>query len=133
MDESMVDQDTLLDDWLDSVPLAPLPSGFVSRVMAQVQTVPQAVRPPRFRLEFLDWALPVFTALFALLLMLIWRPLAPAAARLFLDDNPLTAVAAGQVPDLLLVIGLLVLAELFLAGVVGVWLWADRPGYGVEG
>lgn len=60
----MNDSDPLIDAALDSYPLAPLPPHFVRRTMAGVRA---GIRP-RFRLEFLDLALPVFFILFAVTL-----------------------------------------------------------------
>lgn len=50
--------DPLLDTAFDSYPLAPLPAGFIRRTMARIQP------RPRFRLEFLDFALPGFFVCF---------------------------------------------------------------------
>jgi hypothetical protein len=50
--------DSLIDAAFDSYPLAPLPPRFTRRTMAHI--FPR----PRFRLEFLDLALPVFTTIF---------------------------------------------------------------------
>ena len=56
--------DPRLDDALDSLPLAPLPRGFSHRVLAKIEH-PQV----RFRLTFLDLALPVFFTLFAAIIV----------------------------------------------------------------
>ncbi len=55
--------DLLLDAALDSYPLTPVPSGLVRRTLARIQPRPR----PRFRLEFLDIAVPLFLVLFGLL------------------------------------------------------------------
>jgi hypothetical protein len=52
--------DAIVEAALNAYPLAPAPSGFSARVMAQL-------RPPKpiFHLEFIDLALPAFFALFS--------------------------------------------------------------------
>jgi anti-sigma factor RsiW len=57
--------DTKIDAFLDRLPLAPLPEGFTQRVMAAVKNEVSTKRKPGFRLEFLDLAIPVFSAFFA--------------------------------------------------------------------
>lgn len=56
--------DLRLDEALDSMPLAPLPEGFSRRVMAKIER-PQV----RFRLTFLDLALPAFFTLFTTIIV----------------------------------------------------------------
>jgi len=56
--------DPCVDEALDSMPLAPLPEGFTSRVMAKTER-PQV----RFRLTFLDLALPAFFTFFATIIV----------------------------------------------------------------
>ena len=56
--------DPRLDEALDSMPLAPLPKGFSRQVLAKIES-PQV----RFRLTFLDLALPSFFALFATIIV----------------------------------------------------------------
>lgn len=58
----MNEQNQLIDSVLDSYPMVPLPAGFVQSTM-------RAIQPNiRFRLQFLDFAIP---ALIAVLMMLI--------------------------------------------------------------
>lgn len=57
------DADHVLDAAIDSYPLAPVPSGLVRRTLARIQPRPV----PRFRLEFLDIAVPLFIVLFGIL------------------------------------------------------------------
>ena len=56
--------DLRLDEALDSMPLAPLPEGFSRQVMAKIER-PQV----RFRLTFLDLALPAFFTLFTTIIV----------------------------------------------------------------
>ena len=62
-----VDHDKMLDTMLAELPQAPLPAGFVADVMARVEgeaVGKTAVVIPPFRLQFLDFVLPTFVALF---------------------------------------------------------------------
>jgi len=52
-----------LDAALDSYPLAPVPAGLVRRALAQIQPRPVV----KFRLDFLDFAVPSFLVIFILL------------------------------------------------------------------
>ena len=51
-----------LDDGLAGLPPAPLPPGFIARTMRAVRAA------PRFRLNFLDLALPLFFGVFGIVL-----------------------------------------------------------------
>lgn len=55
--------DAQLDAALDSYPLAPVPPGLMRRTLAKLPPRPR----PRFRLEFVDLAVPMFLVIFALL------------------------------------------------------------------
>ncbi len=73
----MHDLDPLIDAALDSVPLSPTPPGFRRRVMSQIaqaQVKRVKSKPPEFRLDFLDLALPAFFAFIASLgfTVLLW-------------------------------------------------------------
>lgn len=61
MVESNAYPDRILDAALDTYPLAPVPTGLVRRTLARIQPM------PRFRLEFLDFAVPFFLLIFGLL------------------------------------------------------------------
>lgn len=68
--------DDLLTQALESYPQAPLPPGFMRRVMAQIEPAPL----PRFRLQFVDLAVPAFASLLLVMLILLaaqtdWLPL----------------------------------------------------------
>ncbi len=58
------DPERLIDAALDAYPLAPIPPGFTARVMAEVRKPAVA-----FRLEFIDFAIPAFIALFSAVLL----------------------------------------------------------------
>lgn len=55
--------DAQVDAALDSYPLSPVPPGLVRRTLTRLQPRPR----PRFRLEFVDLAVPLFLVVFALL------------------------------------------------------------------
>jgi len=119
--------DTMIEEALNNTPLEPLPPGFVNQVMVHVQAASPTAAPPRFRLDFLDWALPLFSALFALLVLGFvgrWQILGLAEG---LSQATVTAVYHSFSPDWLFVSGLVIFAEIFLAAAVGVWVWFDRP------
>lgn len=62
MDESNL----IIDAVLNTAPLEPTPLDFTARVMAEIRTVNSAPQPRQlFRLDFVDFALPVFFALFS--------------------------------------------------------------------
>ena len=56
----------VLDAALDSYPLAPVPAGLIRRALARLEPHPKI----RYRLEFIDLAVPVFLVLF--LLLTVW-------------------------------------------------------------
>lgn len=60
---AIVDAAVVLDAALDSFPLAPVPSGLVRRALARITPRPVV----RFRLEFLDFAVPLFLVTFVIL------------------------------------------------------------------
>ncbi|MDX1436718.1 MAG: hypothetical protein R3335_07905 [Anaerolineales bacterium] len=60
----MYNPDPNIVDALRRRPPAPLPESFVGRVMAHIEPV-----RPRFRLEFLDIAVPAFMAAFAMIVL----------------------------------------------------------------
>lgn len=59
--------DPTLDNFLECMPLAPLPNGFMQRTMSRV------ILQQHYRLRFIDFALPLFALLFLpLLLGIAW-------------------------------------------------------------
>lgn len=62
----MFDSDLRIDAALESYPLAPVPPGLVRRTLARLEPRPKI----RYRLEFLDLAVPVFFVLF--LFLTVW-------------------------------------------------------------
>lgn len=63
MFDSKLFPDSIVDAALNTYPLAPVPSGLVRRTLARLQPRPVV----RFRLEFLDFVVPLFFVSFALL------------------------------------------------------------------
>jgi hypothetical protein len=121
------DQDSFLDAAIETYPLAPLPTDFVSRVMTQVGQQPQVIILPRFKLQFLDVALPAFMALFALLLVVVGMWLTGRLDAAGLPAVQLNLALAGQVPPWFGISAVVVLGEVMVAIMVGVMLWLDRP------
>jgi len=121
------DQDSFLDAAIETYPLAPLPTDFVSRVMTQVGQQPQVIILPRFKLQFLDVALPAFMALFALLLVVVGMWLTGRLDAVGLPAVQLNLALAGQVPPWFGISAIVVLGEVMVAIMVGVMLWLDRP------
>ncbi len=121
--------DVLLDTALTTVPLAPLSDGFMARTLRRLP--PRAVPVIRFRLDFLDVALPVGIAVFAAAILLVigwstgilaldWFP-APTNP---LPLPPLTSLSLTTWAG----IGVLVLAieaTLAMVGVLAYSLWGD--------
>lgn len=122
--------DVLVETALATLPLAPLPSGFIPRTMRRL--TPRPVIVARFRLDFLDMAIPVGLSVFAaaLVLLTLWLigflsfPWLPAFA------EPIEIPSLTQFPLTTLTgIGLLLLAiEAVLAvlGVLAYNLWVDN-------
>jgi hypothetical protein len=61
----MDELDRLIDYTLETLPLEPLPAGFKPRLVSRISR-----RKPGFRLEFTDIAIPVFLAVFGIILVL---------------------------------------------------------------
>jgi hypothetical protein len=67
----MDERDRKIEAALGSYPLVPLPGGFSSRLFARLG--PKKVwKPARFRLEFVDLAIPAFLVVFNLLLIFVF-------------------------------------------------------------
>lgn len=121
--------DILVETALATLPLAPLPDGFMARTMHRL--APRPVVVARFRLDFLDVALPVGVSVFAaaVVLLLLWLtgflvlPWLPA----FTDAVTLPTLSQFSLTTLT-GIGILILAiEAVLAvlGVLAYSLWVD--------
>lgn len=61
-------EDQMVVAFLNEIPLSPVPSGFTRSVMERIRDEQKAIR---FRLDFIDLAIPVFLALFATLVFSI--------------------------------------------------------------
>jgi hypothetical protein len=124
----MDEKDLLVDSALDNLPLAPTPPGFTARVMAEVW------RPVvTFKLDFMDFALPAFFALFASVLL-------AASLLAALSIDPLATMKLELQAKLLLAqilflperMGLILLPLLALCGgamllvIIGLGVWALR-------
>jgi hypothetical protein len=121
MDDQPWTPETVIEETLNHYPLEPLPEHFVDQVMTRIRVLALEPAQVRFRLDFLDWAIPLFSAFFALILIGLIRRWA------FWDGLFWNDVSTTLNPDWLFIIGLIVIAETVLAGMVGVWLWFDKP------
>lgn len=121
MDEFPFVEDAQLDHALNQLPLAPLPSGFVQQVMARL---PQTAEPVHFRLEFFDWAIPLLTAVFVLVLILLFGGLIP-------EGIPSLSLNLAQFSRSLTTnwqtfLAATLFVEIYVGVIVGFWLWSDR-------
>ena len=117
--------DNLLTQALESVPQAPLPPGFVNRVMTRIEPAPL---PPRFRLQFVDLAVPAFASLLLVTLILLaaqtdWLPL------LLGGETVVSPLTSFQLTPTLTAIIMAVVGELALLGMLCWGLWGDSPAW----
>jgi hypothetical protein len=135
MNDSSHNSDHLIEKTLEQRPLAPLPPGFINRVMAQIQAAEgQVTREAiRYKLELLDVALPVLgTCLVVLALGLSGRLdflgiAAPVTWSPVLPITGLPALTQWVSSNWLALIGLFVIAEICLAALFCTWWWLDQP------
>lgn len=66
-----------VDDALRTYPLAPMPAAFTPKVMSRIRALTPA---PRFRLAWIDYAVSLFAAGMAGLLVLLWQSIPPQMA-----------------------------------------------------
>ena len=125
----MADQyiDTQIDAALDSYPVQPLPPGFIRRTMTQIRPRVQV----RFRVHFLDLALPAFFVIFLLVMVLVllqimvaFDPLLPIrlqTAYIWLSTNgaasPLLLLGAGSA--IAVVLGMVTVVVLAIISMLG--------------
>lgn len=126
MDEMVSAEEQLLDQALTTLPLAPLPAGFTARVMAQIEQ-PAPIAPVRFRLDFLDWAVPTFTAVFVIVVWLLLQSTAVVPVSDMLAGGNLPGLIITLLSHQMTRLFLLLLLEIYIGAVVGLWLWYDRP------
>ena len=118
-----------LEESLHTLPLAPLPPGFVRQVMVQVAAQPQTA-PPRFRLQFLDVALALALGGFMILLLstAVWYLEQSDAGWLPALMAQIGQMAQSETAVLLwFLIAAAIAAEIALGIFVCVQLWQDRP------
>jgi hypothetical protein len=147
MDELTPVPDQLIEEALAQRPFAPLPPGFVDRVMAQIYAAQLQVTREviRYRLELLDVALPILGAcLFVLVLWLTgqlaflgistpitWSAVLPTLILpLTITPSPMTVLPLPTewvTSNWLDLVGLLVFAEICVVALFCVWFWLDRP------
>ncbi len=133
MDEMIIDE-TRLDEAINSYPTAPLPPGFAQRVMVEVARTPQL--EARFRLQFIDLALPVFMTMFgtAVLLTTLWL----SGYRIFewLPQPTISLSIANlpeAIPDNWIGIGLIILlVELLASFIIATQVISDSPQVAIQ-
>ncbi len=127
MNNFQQEENTLLDNALNQLPLAPLPPGFTRQVMNAIGQNAPAVR---FRLHFIDIALALFWAmvLAAVWLIVLWLTGILSPAWLSFESfsfKPGEQLALSN-PSLLVGGSLLLLLEVSLLGLIGLNLLGDR-------
>ena len=116
-----LETEKLIDEAIESYPLAELPSNFNFRVMAEVSNRPQVAMPEKFRLDYLDFLIPGFLVLFFVLVT--------AVLTTFFNLNfDITQLDASLSFNSWSIIG--ILAVLFFEMCLGViayfYLWSER-------
>ncbi len=117
--------DDLLTQALESYPQAPLPPGFMRRVMAQIEPAPL----PRFRLQFVDLAVPAFASLLLVMLILLaaqtdWLPLLLGG-----ETAVFPLLSSFQPTPTLTAIIMAVVGELALLVILCWGLWGDSVSW----
>lgn len=121
------EQDALLDNALNQLPLAPLPPGFSQQVMIAIAQSAPAVR---FRLHFIDIVLAMFWALILAIIWLVvlwvsgiinpaWLPFETFSFKFSTQMTPYN-------PLLLIGGSILLLLEVSFLGLIGLNLLGDR-------
>ena len=136
MDERELDQ--LLDEALNSVPLAKLPDGFNERLMARLpQRAPVVVQEPqRFQIGFLDISLSAIIALSmvsvtVIALWLLGFVSGPVAVSLPLPSFDWASLRPLVENNIWLVVlaGMGISGAIALVGAMVMSLWDERPVY----
>jgi hypothetical protein len=114
------EQEAIIEAALDAYPLVPLPAGFVRATMARL------VRPVRFRLTFLDVALPFGVALLmaALFGLFLWLRGTIALTGLTLPNFEAVPAVAGVSWAAVVLLILLGEVACLLAGLI-FFTWGD--------
>ncbi|MEZ4514592.1 MAG: hypothetical protein R3C62_22195 [Chloroflexota bacterium] len=117
--------DDLLTQALESYPQAPLPPGFMRRVMAQIEPAPL----PRFRLQFVDLAVPAFASLLLVTLILLaaqtdWLPLLLGG-----ETAVFPLLSSFQPTPALTAVIMAVIGELALLVILCWGLWGDSVSW----
>lgn len=130
-------EDQLVDTFLNDIPLSPVPAGFTRRLMERIENEQKV---PNFHLEFTDFAVPVFLALFTTLIfsaVLVVFVLIPPFWRLRLEMQLQQSLWSLPEPSFLIaaaavcLLCITVVAALGTAGML--WLRLEGPGNGIPG
>ncbi|MCI0395326.1 MAG: hypothetical protein L0332_12365 [Chloroflexi bacterium] len=128
MFEREEDHTLWLDEALIHYPVAPLPAGFVRRVMDQVATLPQEPVAVYFRLQLVDLVAPLFLSLFLAFILVLGLWLRGTMDVAWLPPNPAPPAWLALPALAWLGVGaIVVMGEVALVLLVGVYLWLDRP------
>ena len=121
----------MIDEAMNSYPLAPLPAGFTRRLMGHIQPA-----RPVFRLSLLDWLLPAFFGLFGMssvaaiwwtlsLLDPLWLPRLRLTCQLFLARAAVYPAWQSFAISLIVLLGLELLAGFAVAALVPWRNWVN--------
>ena len=135
MDDLTRSPDQLIEEALAQRPFAPLPPGFVDRVVEQIETAqaPVTRQVIRYKLELLDIAVPVLGACLTVLALGLTGHLAflgiamPIRWPAVLPTAVLPLLTEWLPFNWLDLVGVLVFAEICIGALFCVWMWLDRP------
>jgi hypothetical protein len=117
-------QESLIDEALDTYPIAPLPPGFVRRVMNRVHARQPVMVPERFQLDIVDIAVPLFITLFVVMLMVIAGTSDMADIVELQMSGLFNATAFGA--NWLIILLLVLAGEIGTGTLVYLWLWGEQ-------
>jgi hypothetical protein len=135
MNDSSHMPDQLIEEVIARRPFAPLPSGFVERIMAEIQDAQVAVTRQviRYRLELFDVVVPILVACLVVLALGLTGQLAfldiaiPIEWSAVFPTTNLSPPIEWAATNWMVLVGLFVFAEIGLGMLFCMWLWLDRP------
>ena len=121
----MKDTERIIDNAIETYPLEDLPSGFVRRTMAQIEP------PPRFKLTFMDLALPAFFAIFGAIILasFYWllQSINPSWAMNFGALFSQVAAYSSMTTIILLVIAIAICLMILACAIMVLSFWLEKP------